>query len=955
MLTIRPSLPISCALALLGACNDGSSSISTTAIAATSDATTAPTTDASADATTDPTTNVATDSTTTDATPDSTTTDATPDSTTTNTTGGGDDSVEPMGTSLFLQVLDEAGNPIPIAAVTVDGVTRATNGAGQILFDGLAPGRFAARVEAYGYAAASAVTELALDAHGGLELRLLPLGESIAFDADAGGTLERGAVRVTLPPQALVDANGDAVTGMVEATIVPLDPTSDIGASPGPLAGIPTQGDGEVGLESVFMAEVSLWQDGNRLQLRPGAKAKLEMVLPESLQGQYVDGDVVPAWWFDLDAGIWKEEGAGTMGPSQAQPGRLAWTAEVEHFTWWNCDKPWTTKNCFDVLVVDMEGNPLADSSVQAQGVSYVGMSGWKVAESVGRTCVDIKLGSTADLLVGGLSMPAASKRVTGVGPASSCAGMGAACETVVIMVPDRWACAPGAARACPSEGNVDTLDVGVCQAATNFCNARGTGWSGCRGEVLPTPENCNTAFDEDCDGQVNEDGQGCNCEPGSMAVCYTGPAETLDIGVCQGGQQLCNPDGVGYGPCVGQVVPTADLCATPEDDDCDGGVSCIEPPIWKKPTGGTANGSAYGVAADGDGNVLATGQFSGSLDLGVGPLIGQSDVFLAKFDAAGNTLWNKKFGGDGLQVGYAVAADGDGNIILAGYFNGTIDLGGGALVSAVGDAFVAKFTGAGDHLWSKSFASADAREIAVGPSGDIVVTGNYTATTELGGDVLMSVGAHDMFVVELDADGDHVWSRSIEANSWPVHPLVAVDASEAVVLAGALEVTIDFGGGPLVPNPHRKIFVARFDTDGAHVWSDSFGGGMTHELSGLALGPTGDIVVSTIGDAIDFGGGLRGPGAVVARLDDLTGAHLWSAQHPLQIARNIAVDGAGNVASLGWSTVAKIEDDGDLLWDRSITTDPVNFFWRVVFDEAGYPIVAGQVSGRPYIAKLAP
>lgn len=937
MLNIRTSLPISCALALLGACGGGSATETSDASSTTTDMAAA----------------------TTDMTTGPTTTDMTTGPTTTDPSGDGDGSVEPVGTSLFLQVFDTNGNPIPIAAVTFDGVTRATDGAGQILFEQLAPGRFSARVEAYGYAAASAVMELPEGAHGGLELRLLPLGDSLPFDADAGGTLERGAVRVTIPPQALVDANGEAVTGMVEATIVPLDPTSNLSASPGPLAGISAQGGGEVGLESVFMAEVSLWQAGDRLQLKPGAKATLEMVLPESLQGQYVDGDTVPAWWFDLDAGIWKEDGAGTMGPSQSQPGKLAWTAEVEHFTWWNCDKPWTDKNCFDVLVVDSDGDPLVHSSVTPKGVSYYGFTGEMVTGLDGHACVDFKLGGKVDLYVGGLSMPAAIKRVTGVGPASTCAGMGAACGSVVIMVPDDPFCVPGARRSlwpCPSyKGPADTRDVGVCQADANFCNAQGTAWLGCSGAVLPTPEDCNTPFDEDCDGQVNEDGPGCNCLPGSMEACYTGPIETIDVGVCRGGLRVCDPDGIGYGPCVGQVVPTTDVCATSADDDCDPNTSCFDPPIWQNPMDGTAEGVAYGVAADDAGNIIATGTFSGALDLGAGPLNGQNDVFLAKFDADGDLLWNRQFGDGSVQSGQAVAADGAGNIILAGSFQGTIDLGGGALVSAATDGFVAKFNAAGAHLWSKRFARAAATEVAVGPSGNIVVTGTFEDTTDLGGGVLLSAGDSDMYIVELSPAGGHVWSKSFGNSLQQEPPSLVVDSSEEIVLSGGLFGTIDFGGGPLTADPYPNVFVARFETDGDHAWSEDFGDGGLPIATGLALDPDDNIVVSTRAGAIDFGGGLLGPGGVVARLSP-AGVHQWSANHPLPTAEHIAVDGAGNVASADSLDVAKIDSDGGLLWNRRIPPPGSELYiTRIVFDAGDNPIVAGQIAGSPFIAKLAP
>ncbi len=946
MLKIRSSLPISCAVALLGACNGGSSLESSE----TSDMATG--TSDMATATTDMTTGSTADvPTTTDMV--ATTTDMTTGPSTTDTTGDGDPPVEPMGTSLFVQVLDMKGDPIPIAAVTLDGVTRATNGAGQILFEQLTPGRFSARVEAYGYAAASAVTELAEGAHGGLELRLLPIGKPIPFSADEGGILEHGGVRVTIPSQALVDPNGEPVTGMVEATIVPLDPTSDIRMSPGPLAGLPTNGDGEVGLESVFMAEVSLWQDGNRLQLKPGAKATLEMVLPESLQGQYIDGDVVPAWWFDLDAGIWKEDGAGTIGPSQVQPGKLAWTAEVGHFTWWNCDQPWTDKNCFDVHLVDTDGDPLVNSTVHAQGVSYLGLSGGAVAGPDGHACVDIKLNSTVDLLIGDLYMPAVIQQVTSMGPASTCAGMGAACETVVIMVPDGAACVPGASMDCTSVPP-DTLYVGVCQADTNYCNAQGTEWIGCSGEIQPTPENCNTPFDEDCDGLVNEEGNGCNCIPGEYADCYTGPAGTIDVGLCEGGQRQCNPDGVGYGPCVGQVVPAADLCDTPEDDDCNGDLICVDdPPLWEKPMGGTAKGMTYDVAADDHGNIIATGNFTQILDLGAGPMFGVDDVFLAKFDTAGNTLWSKKFGDEYYQGGYAVSVDGAGNIILGGYFTGTLDLGGAPLVAVASDVFVAKFDPDGNHLWSKSFARSVLNEVAVDPSGNVVVTGTFEVPTSFGGNVLMSAGGRDLFLVELDAAGNHLWSRSFGNSNQQDYPHVVVDASETVVLVGNLIGTIDFGGGPRIAESNQNVFMARFDGNGAHVSSESFAG-MGQSVTGLTLDPQGNIAISVLAGSIDFGGGMLGPGAMVAGLTP-SGTHLWSTVHPLVLANSIAVDGAGDIASFHMNKLAKVDINGGLIWNKTISTDPELEFMRVVFDGDDSPIVAGRIGLRPFIAKLAP
>ena len=60
-------------------------------------------------------------------------------------------------------------------------------------------------------------------------------------------------------------------------------------------------------------------------------------------------------------------------------------------------------------------------------------------------------------------------------------------------------------------------------------------------------------------------------CAPGEERSCYGGSQDTLDVGPCHGGQQRCNAQGTGWGPCQDDVTPQLDDCRTPDDEDCDG------------------------------------------------------------------------------------------------------------------------------------------------------------------------------------------------------------------------------------------------------------------------------------------------------------------------------------------------------------------------------------------------
>jgi len=127
--------------------------------------------------------------------------------------------------------------------------------------------------------------------------------------------------------------------------------------------------------------------------------------------------------------------------------------------------------------------------------------------------------------------------------------------------------CSPGATVAC-YEGPSGTEGVGACHAGVQTCNATGTAYSACVGEVTPTVETCGDALDNDCDGAADET---CVCAPGSTAGCYDGPPSTEDVGTCLSGTMTCAADGSGYGACAGQVLPIDEICGDGIDNDCDG------------------------------------------------------------------------------------------------------------------------------------------------------------------------------------------------------------------------------------------------------------------------------------------------------------------------------------------------------------------------------------------------
>jgi hypothetical protein len=75
--------------------------------------------------------------------------------------------------------------------------------------------------------------------------------------------------------------------------------------------------------------------------------------------------------------------------------------------------------------------------------------------------------------------------------------------------------CMPGSTDPCYT-GPFGTSGVGVCKAGTRTCNAQGTGYGPCEGEVHPQPEICANGIDEDCNTVDKE--TGCFADRGLVA-----------------------------------------------------------------------------------------------------------------------------------------------------------------------------------------------------------------------------------------------------------------------------------------------------------------------------------------------------------------------------------------------------------------------------------------------------
>jgi hypothetical protein len=221
-------------------------------------------------------------------------------------------------------------------------------------------------------------------------------------------------------------------------------------------------------------------------------------------------------------------------------------------------------------------------------------------------------------------------------------------------------------------------------------------------------------------------------------------------------------------------------------------------------------------IAFDRAGDMFLAGSFATpSLDLGLpAPLARRSDidVFVAKLDGAGRTLWARHFGGDHEQMTTGLAVDPAGNVVVLGWFSGRwIDLGQGPLQNAGSvDVFAVSLDGDGRLRWARTFGGAgvdQAFALAADARGRVYVGGFFGQKVDFGGGVVLEpVGSTDAFLVALDGDGGTAWARRFGGKARDELLTLAVDGTGSVTFTASVDGPVDLGVGPILRPGHAVV-----------------------------------------------------------------------------------------------------------------------------------------------------
>ena len=271
---------------------------------------------------------------------------------------------------------------------------------------------------------------------------------------------------------------------------------------------------------------------------------------------------------------------------------------------------------------------------------------------------------------------------------------------------------------------------------------------------------------------------------------------------------------------------------------------------LWILQFGDRADDFGSALAPDGAGGVFVAGGTDNSLagpNAGCTPQYCSSDVFLARYDKDGNRLWIRQFGTIAEDFAIALATDGAGGVMITGWTHGS--LGGPNAGFFTNDVFLARYDSAGNQLWIRQFGTSttdSVRALAPDGSGGVMIAGGTDGS--LGGPNAGRVPGHqifynDVFLARYDADGRQLWLHQFGTSQGEIATALAPDGEGGVMVAGTTNGEL----ATLNPFGQGDVFLARYSESGERLWIRQFGTNNPDGATALVPDMLGGVTLSGI------------------------------------------------------------------------------------------------------------
>jgi hypothetical protein len=352
---------------------------------------------------------------------------------------------------------------------------------------------------------------------------------------------------------------------------------------------------------------------------------------------------------------------------------------------------------------------------------------------------------------------------------------------------------------------------------------------------------------------------------------------------------------------------------------------------IWVKQFGGPANqqiGTTGGMLTiDSAGNIYVAVPTTGSTfsvggnNYTTNPGTSQStDQAVIKYSADGSMQWIKFVSGSGSDGVTYMKTDQNGDLVMALFSNSSDLAVAGQVISGSPSKVLVKLSGANGNYLSEMSTSLFNMFI-FDSEGNMYFTARFTQQITIGStiltpnDVAPSIGAGDIVVYKMAADGTVAWVRQFGGNREDNPKTLTFDQEGNIVVAGEFQSqTLNFSGILLEKTNGVSDFLAKLDTDGNVIYAKhintSTGG--TLQISDLHVASDGNMYIT------GYNGGTMNLNGYVFTVVQNSPGHSFN------------------------QFVAKLNADGDGIWMKSVGGMSYGTRRSFAVDAANYIYLSG-------------
>ena len=146
---------------------------------------------------------------------------------------------------------------------------------------------------------------------------------------------------------------------------------------------------------------------------------------------------------------------------------------------------------------------------------------------------------------------------------------------------------------------------------------------------------------------------------------------------------------------------------------------------------------------------------------------------------------------------------------------------------------------------------------VGVDGAGNVYTTGFFAGTVDFGAGDVTSNGSFDVFVSKFNSAGAHQWTNTFGGVEFDRGNEMAVDAAGNVHITGIFCGTVDFGAGNVTSAGATDAFVTKLNSAGAHQWTTTLGGTSSDHGNGVAVDGSGNVhIAGNFQGTADLGAG---------------------------------------------------------------------------------------------------